>query len=72
MEIANNNSLIACWFNPKYHEDIFEQVGVPIHCSKEIIEVLNIELASIITKRKLASQAQPELQCGFPQELSET
>ncbi|MBW0491232.1 hypothetical protein O181_030947 [Austropuccinia psidii MF-1] len=46
--------------------------SVPIHRSKEIIEVLNIELASMITKRKLSDQAQLELQCGCPQELSET
>ncbi|MBW0565207.1 hypothetical protein O181_104922 [Austropuccinia psidii MF-1] len=69
---ANNNSLIACLFNPKCREGIFNQLGVPIHHAKEIIEVLNIELASMITKQKLANQAQLELQCESPQELSET
>ncbi|MBW0568037.1 hypothetical protein O181_107752 [Austropuccinia psidii MF-1] len=72
LEIANDDSLIACLFNPKYHEGIFNQLGVPIHHFKEIIKVLNIELASMITKQKLADQAQLELQCGSPQELSET
>ncbi|MBW0486765.1 hypothetical protein O181_026480 [Austropuccinia psidii MF-1] len=48
--MANNDTLIACLFNPKYQEGIFKQLQVPLSQSKEIIEVLNGEMAPIIEK----------------------
>ncbi|MBW0548768.1 hypothetical protein O181_088483, partial [Austropuccinia psidii MF-1] len=62
LELANNDTLIACLVNPKYREGIFKQLRVPISRSKEIIEVLNVEVALIIAKSN----------CVEPSDLNKT
>ncbi|MBW0471874.1 hypothetical protein O181_011589 [Austropuccinia psidii MF-1] len=68
LEMANNDTLIACLFNPKYREGIFKQLRVPISRSKEIIEVLNVEMASIIAKSNCVEHS--NLNKTAPQESS--
>ncbi|MBW0465077.1 hypothetical protein O181_004792 [Austropuccinia psidii MF-1] len=66
--MGNNGTLIAYLFNPKYGEGIFKQLHVQINQSKEIIDVLNVEIALIISKTTSVNQS--DLQGTAPQDFS--
>ncbi|MBW0531388.1 hypothetical protein O181_071103 [Austropuccinia psidii MF-1] len=67
--MSNNDSLIACLSNPKC-KDIFKQLCVPIHQSKEVIEVLNNEMGSLISQKNFEDQA--NLRTSSPQDMSKS
>ncbi|MBW0475825.1 hypothetical protein O181_015540 [Austropuccinia psidii MF-1] len=67
--MSNNDSLITCLFNPKYCKGIFKQLCVPHHQSKEVIEVLNSEMASLISQKKIEDHA--NRRTSSPQDMSE-
>ncbi|MBW0589100.1 hypothetical protein O181_128815 [Austropuccinia psidii MF-1] len=68
--MSNNDSLIACLLNTKYHKGIFKQLCVPHHQSKELLGVLNREMASLISQKKIEDHANRRTR--LPQDMSES